>query len=233
MNEVMIQDLKKFEQVFGEDLLVAFCQCFVHADRLLSLASWPLASGEKFGEESVAYSRDLNTMFFLALGALHESVTAVDNLEKAGIGQRFPDSPSWPKLNELAMTWKDFPRSAELRSTLGFHVDSNTKLMRRGLKRLVEEGNDVTLLRFDGKETVHWEMSLGLNVLFAGLRFGRTIEDEEGLDEDGKEMKFINQLMEAVRDGHLEFSRLVHLLFREVAEASGLRFEPLPPADNA
>ena len=139
MNEVMIQDLKKFEQVFGEDLLVAFCQCFVHADRLLSLASWPLASGEKFGEESVAYSRDLNTMFFLALGALHESVTAVDNLEKAGIGQRFPDSPSWPKLNELAMTWKDFPRSAELRSTLGFHVDSNTKLMRRGLKRLVED----------------------------------------------------------------------------------------------
>ena len=232
MPEVKITNLKEFVEVLGEDLLVAFCQCFVHADRLLSLASWPLASSEKFGGDSVAYSRDLNTMFFFTLGTLHEAITAVENLEAAGIEGRIATNSCWPELRELAKAWKEFPRSAEMRNTLGFHVDKNTKLMRRGLERLIQDGEEVEFMKFDGEANVNWQLSFGLNVLFAGMRFAKTMEDRDDMDEEERELRFVGQLIKAVNDGHTNFFRLVHELIAEVATEAGISFVPLPAADG-
>lgn len=232
MNTVTVDDLKKLVDVLGEDILAAFCQCFVHADRLLSLASWSLASREMFGGDSVAHSRDLSTMFYFALGTLHEAVSAVEGLEKAGIADRVGPDSCWPQLQDLVQSWGAFPRSKELRNTLGFHVDKNGKLMKRGLQRLIEEGGEVDIMRFDGKETVHWEMSFGLNVLYAGMRFAKTVEGDEDMDEDEREMLYIGQLTQTVAEGHQNFARLVQQLFAEVLEAAGIEFGEPQPVDT-
>ncbi len=61
MWKLELRNVKRFDKLFGRKVLNAFCQCFVHVDRLNSLISCMYTSEQHHGPNSVAYTRDLNT----------------------------------------------------------------------------------------------------------------------------------------------------------------------------
>src|SRR5467141_2481313 len=70
--QLAASDLEALRRQMGRDVLLRYCQCFVQADRLMSLMVYQLMSNEKFGHESVASERNFRTFYFFMMGTLKE-----------------------------------------------------------------------------------------------------------------------------------------------------------------
>ncbi|PYQ21372.1 MAG: hypothetical protein DMF81_15640, partial [Acidobacteria bacterium] len=55
-----ITDFPAVRAAMGDELLAAFCQCFVHADRLTALTDFGSMSGQRHGESSMAHVRNVH-----------------------------------------------------------------------------------------------------------------------------------------------------------------------------
>ena len=163
-----LRNLGRFDEVFGRGVLNAFCRCFVHVDRLNSLISCMHTSEQYHGGDSVAYSRDLNTLVWFTVGTLRELARAIQDLRSAlaRCGRLDPDSAPWVTLRDLERRWNndDYRR---MRDQAAFHVDDD--VIEKGLNELVEDGGDVTLAEGDGRRHVDSRLTLGFLALQNGL----------------------------------------------------------------
>ncbi len=78
--KVELVNFQKFDEVLTQDVLNAFCRCFVHSDRLTSTTSCIAASAQLHGKDSIVFSRDLLTMVWFTVGTLRELALALKDL---------------------------------------------------------------------------------------------------------------------------------------------------------
>lgn len=162
-----LQTLPDFRAAMGDDVICQFACCFVHADRLTSLRSLFHLSTLHYGQQSVAFRRDFETMSWFSVGTLRELARSLRGLRSALAKRaRFdPNSPAWLKLREVEARWEDDPFFREMRSKVAFHVDPNT--MQAGLTRPATEG-DVTLVEGEGTSDQQSSLRLGIESLVMG-----------------------------------------------------------------
>ena len=127
-----LRNLGRFDEVLGRRVLNGFCRCFVHVDRLNSLISCMYTSEQYHGRDSVAYSRDLNTLVWFTVGTLRELARAIEHLRSAlaRCGRLDPDSAPWVTLRDLERRWKN-DDYRKMRDQAAFHVDES--VIERGL----------------------------------------------------------------------------------------------------
>ena len=193
-------------EVMGGDVLVAFCRCFIHADRLNSTLSCMHASGQYHGTGSVAYSRDLNTMVWFSIGTLHEMAKAIKYLHDSLAKAKLLDAKSdpWIQLNALKERWGKRDFFVRMRNKAAFHVDAD--LVGAGLAALLPEG-DVELSAGVGELYVDSRLVIGYRALDKGL----------GLEE-GAYRDVVNQ----VKEDHLVAGKAVLRAFILAAERAGV-----------
>jgi hypothetical protein len=165
---IELRSLKDFREAIGLDTLNAFCRCFVHADRLVSLATSLNKSLASHGEDSPTYERDLDTVVWLSIGCLRELSFAIRNLRSA-LAQRGlldPDAPPWRTLRQIEARWDGDAFFRKVRDVAAFHVDS--KVIQCGLLVLEAKGT-VTLGQGDGPKMGHFTARLGRDALIVGL----------------------------------------------------------------
>ena len=130
--EIELQDPKRFDDVLSRDVLNAFCRCFVHADRLNSTISCMHTSEQHHGRDSVAYTRDLNTLVWFTIGTLRELALAIKHLRSALAKQSLldPKSDPWITLRGLEERWENDECYRTKRDVAAFHVDK--KIINKG-----------------------------------------------------------------------------------------------------
>ena len=202
--EFKLRNLRRFDEVFGRDVLKAFCRCFVHVDRLNSLISCMHTSEQFHGRDSVAYARDLNTLVWFTVGSLRELARAVQGLRAALAtrGRLDPESAPWVTLRNLERRWENDGDYRRMRNQAAFHVDPET--IERGLNVLVEDDGDVTLAEGRGPRHVDSRLTLGLLSLHNGL----------DLDLQG-----YGEFLETVMEGHTAAGKAIQDAFVLAAEA--------------
>ncbi len=163
-----ITDFPAVRAAMGEELLTAFCRCFIHADRLTALADFGSMSAQRHGESSAAHLRNLHTMFWLVAGTLHELALAVrklgTQLEERQLIESLGDA--WKSVQQIEQ-WADDPQRKKLRDKLGFHVDADP--IRRGLRKLADAGGTVVVALGDGREVSRTYLPLGVEAAIGGL----------------------------------------------------------------
>jgi hypothetical protein len=165
--------LASFTEVFGEDLLVQYCRCYVHADRLESLVSMLHCSLEKQGTESAAAFRLYLTFHAFAVGTLSEATTALDDLRDAPEARRVFDEDEWQNGLQKWLTWSDeTPWARKLRNKIAFHLDD--KWIRDGLKGLADGDQPFTILAGDSRKARDSYMPLGHSAMLAGADLARS-----------------------------------------------------------
>ena len=130
--EVEITDRPLLVRTLGEGLLVAFCRCFIHGDRLAALTSLGKGTCSADGVRTVAGERDLDALLWFACGTLRELTKAVADVERelrAG-GVEATPLRGWTVLRELS-SWSKRGLLRHVRNKIGFHVDPN--MIRAGL----------------------------------------------------------------------------------------------------
>jgi hypothetical protein len=103
--KIEIRNLWSVREAVGLEVLTQFCRCFVQADRLTSLISFQYLSSQFYKDESVAYSRNLQTMVWFTLGRCGRrlvrfetcearSLSAIFSIPTAPRGKRYAKSKS-------------------------------------------------------------------------------------------------------------------------------------------
>ena len=202
--EFKLRNLRRFDEVFGRPVLSAFCRCFVHVDRLNSLISSMHTSQQSHGTNSVAYSRDLNTLVWFTVGTLRELALAIRGLRAAlaTCGRLDTENAPWVALRNLERRWENDADYRRMRNQAAFQVDP--EVIERGLNVLVENEDDVTLAEGCGAKHVDSRVTLGLLSLHNGLE----------LDVEG-----IGEFLEAVMEGHMVAGKAIQDAFILAAEA--------------
>ncbi len=150
-------DLSHLRRAMGEDLLVAFVRCFVHSDRLTSLAHFGALNGKAEVPEP-AVSRNYFTCMWLSIGILKEFATALQSLRSELAKQQLLhlDPTALERIRDAEERWQKGLAAKEVRNTQAFHVDSD--VIRRGLARL-EQGSAPAIL-VEGRGTSDYQSRL-------------------------------------------------------------------------
>lgn len=199
-----LRNLRRFDEVFGRDVLRAFCRCFVHVDRLNSMISCMHTSQQYHGPDSVAYGRDLNTLVWFTVGTLRELARAIHGL-RAALARRDrldAESAPWVTMSNLVRRWENDDGYRRMRDQAAFHVDPD--VIERGLNILVEDEDDVTLA--EGRDARHVDSRLTLG--FLSLQNGLNL-DLEGYGE----------FLETVMEDHTAAGTAIQEAFVAAAQA--------------
>ena len=198
-----LRNVKRFDELFGRKVLNAFCRCFVHVNRLNSLISCMYTSEQHHGPNSVAYTRDLNTLLWFTVGTLRELAYAIQHLRSAleRCNRLDPESGPWITLCNLERRWEN-NEYRRMRNQVAFHVDE--EVIERGLNELAEDGDDVTLAEGQGPKHVNSRLTLGFLALHNGL----------DLDPDG-----FREFLDVVMEDHGAAGKAIQEAFVLAAEA--------------
>lgn len=167
--KIEIQNFDQFTRALGGDVLAAFCRCFVHADRLTSLISCAYLSQERYGQESVPFSRNLHTTVWFTIGTLRELSMAIGDVRAALAkrGRFDREHESWVRLREFERRWAADELAARLRNKAAFHVD--VEVIMNGLAAIGAANRDTVLSRGEGRKAERSSLTLGLESMFNGL----------------------------------------------------------------
>lgn len=173
---IEVNGFAEFREKLGTDVLNAFARCFLHVDRLNSLTGFAFFTHKEYGETSPAYSRDLQTVVWFAVGTLRELAVAIRDL-KAALAKRDaldPKSAPWVRLQELEKRWEGDAFFRKMRDWYAFHVDQD--LTEKGLVELDNE-KTVVVIEGEGSQDRRAWLKLGLEALIRG---GDKDEDDFG-----------------------------------------------------
>lgn len=170
--EIEITDRKLLVSSLGEPLVVAFCRCFVHADRLTALSSFGGLSANAHGENSVAHDRNRQTMFWFVTGTFLEFQPAINGLtgELRRAGLLTPRLRGWGALKEL-QGWSRGALLRRLRNNAAFHVDEPA--IRAGVIGLAAGRERWILARGDDRRMLTAQIPFGMEALLKGLSITR------------------------------------------------------------
>jgi hypothetical protein len=163
-----VKDLAVLRKGLGEDVLRAFVRCFVHADRLTSLAHFgPIGSVAQ--TRPVASERNYLTAVWFAIGTLRELGRSLRALRGALAkrGLYGPDIGPVDRLREVEDRWENDPFLRSLRNTHAFHVDDEAIAF--GLEKLCRRTRPVTIVEGEGSSDYEASSRLGSDALFLGI----------------------------------------------------------------
>jgi hypothetical protein len=132
--ELRTSDLAELVDVLGEKLLAAFCSCFVHADRTVSLVAFLYLSMPTFRKGSIGERRNFLTFASFLVGTLKELAENLGWLKKELYARQFLDVDTWKAGLGRWQKWGTSGRVATARKKLSFHVDPD--LITQGLRSL-------------------------------------------------------------------------------------------------
>ena len=143
-------DLSSLAAAIGTDLLKAFCRCFVHCNRLVSLAQLVLLNAEHVRLDSVPGGRNARTIVWLAAGTLRELSLSLQALRSELRRRQWLDLDvtALETCRALEVRWQEDDQHRQLRNQVAFHVDAD--VVARGIDTLLSRGGTVALAEGDG-----------------------------------------------------------------------------------
>jgi len=207
---VEIPDLAAFEQKLGEGVLAAFCRCFVHADRLTSLAHFR-ALLEHCPSDSVAVTRDYYTMAWFSLGTLREYAKELRHLKSACANAGLLDTTweEWQSLFAFEKRWDGDGKLVSLRSQIAFHVDPDDKLIPAGLGSM--HGRPVALFMSDKPSIIDERFGSWYRLGMESLLDGHGVARED----------FVEVFKKVAADMSINTS--LYDLFRRILDTRGIK----------
>jgi hypothetical protein len=170
--EVEITDRPLLLDALGEPLVIAFCRCFVHADRLAALASLAHAYAPDEQHLGITARRNIDAVFWFAAGSLLELQEAVAEvgrgLHRSGISTA--ELEGWSILHELS-TWRQGKLLRRLRNKMAFHIDAED--IRVGLRSPIPEEEPWLLARGESPNMRDAHVPFGTHPLLVGLQIQR------------------------------------------------------------
>lgn len=158
-------NLPRLRHTVGDDVFATFARCFVHADRLTSLAQFGRWNGRDDVNE-VSGKRNVLTCLWFSVGTLRELAKALRNLRAvlAKRGLLDADVTSLHQLREVESRWEDDAFFRKARDFGAFHVDA--EVIRRGVERFSRKSSSVPLVEGHGVDV---SSSIGADALVAGM----------------------------------------------------------------
>lgn len=237
---VEITDLPKVRDAFGDDLLVAFCRCFVWTDRLMSMNFLGLqVSGLE--ATSVRFGRDMQTMLWFTCGSLRELARALESLLATGIeGFLAPDKLALlAEVRDILGRWNADTFFTLVRNKVCFHVDPD--VLERGLQKIAASQATAIFMENEGPGMGFQRVRLAHEFLNTGL-FAPSDEREAvpGDEELAKGQERIEEFVKAVQKDHSRVAELLEYILiacLEGIEAGRVRLPvtaaPAPPSSKA
>ena len=166
--DIELRNPKHFEEMLGRDVLIGFCRCFVHYDRLMSSVSCLYSSESCNGKESVTYQRDLDGQIWYIVGTLHELALAIQELREHLESQHILDHQctAWLKISGFMARFEGENTYQRMRNSAAFHVDK--KVLGKGIDRLLREQR-VLLATGEGRKAGNSRLIIGFDALHNGL----------------------------------------------------------------
>lgn len=189
--ELVESDMSVLTKAIGEDVLRAFCRCFVSADRLTSLLYFGMLSDKHLPHDSVAHLRNLHTMHWFATGVLWEMKDALEALDKSRVVTLMSDQTPWTTLKQIIDRWAKNPSHKKVRNRVAFHVDDRT--IRKGLRKLCTEKN-VVLVTGDDDKQMNFSARIGLDALLTGMNLS-AVERKAVLDDIADDLQRVPLLV--------------------------------------
>lgn len=209
--QVILRDPSELLKCLDVDLLSAFSQCFIHADRLTSMIHFTILTNKHCPREPVVQERNIQTMFWIVCGTLWETKEAVENLSLAEIEKEIEKGnvsrDKWCELISLVHEWVSHPLIIRIRNNIAFHVDQ--KVIKSGLKRMGKM-DEVTILKSNGAEWHQAYMMFGLEAFLKGIRY----EDD-----------IFKDLLNRAFEGHVRFTALIQDLSHDYFVNNGVHIE--------
>jgi|NGEPerStandDraft_6_1074524.scaffolds.fasta_scaffold05776_4 hypothetical protein len=143
--EIRTSDLPDLVAVVGEDVLAAFCTCFIHADRIVSLVAFFHVSQKRFKKGSIAEHRNFLTFASFLVGTLKELAENLCHLTAVLKERDLLDAASWKKGLGRWQTWGTSGPASTVRKKLSFHVDP--ELVRDGLRSIASTPEKRVLIK--------------------------------------------------------------------------------------
>jgi hypothetical protein len=173
---IYIRNFAECREALGDEVLNAFCRCFVHADRLASMISFAHVSEQYYGRDAVAFGRNLNTIVWFTVGTLRELAHAIQHCRAALKKRDLLDLEhgAWQKLRGVEDRWNNDKFFRQMRDKAAFHVDKD--VIATGIAELATRA-DVVLSRGEGPKGDGASMTLALEALHSGL--GIDLEEYE------------------------------------------------------
>ncbi len=218
---VSAPSLEELKQLLGMPLLVEFCGCGLAADRIVSLTDFGYFNDAWTPRLEIAHSRNLQTMFWLVCGTLHEAIDSLREMEELGIegllGSLDARKP-WLELRSLARRWEDDPIFQRVRNKIAFHLDAAA--ITRGINKTGRAAEPVVWKKGNtGKErssTFAFAQDCLLSLLLPG-----DLADE-------RQRKRFREFAERVHEAHLGFSDWVQELFVAAVRGASIGLKPTP-----
>ena len=208
--KLVLCNFRQLDARIGRDVLTAFGQCFVHADRLNSTVSCTYASMQHHGPDSIAHLRDIDALAWFTIGTLYELADSIRSLRTSlhDRGLLDPTSDAWIQLNEFQKRLNHNKLYQRTRNKAAFHVDPS--IIRAGMEELARKQH-VTLIEGVGTENVRTRLPLGFHALHYGL--GLKSED-------------FRKFLKAVTEDNLAVGQAVQQTFISTAEKAGVPVKP-------
>jgi hypothetical protein len=175
--QVWVADRRRLISALGAPLVSAFCRCFIHSDRLSALLSFALLTGKAYGAESATFTRNVDTMFWFAIGTICEFEIAIDALVNALRKAQIDPFrlKGWPSVQGLQRWSKDrLPR--RIRDEVAFHVDP--KNIEKGVRELADASDAWLFAAGDDEQGTVGRLHLDFGR--APLLKGLAVEIDEG-----------------------------------------------------
>jgi hypothetical protein len=199
------RDPAKLRAGLGDDLLIAFAQLFIWADRLAAIAHLMRLDSLHVPKGSVAAKRNIATLVAYSIGVLYEAARAIRRLRRIGVAGLIPNSVNWKQLDALHKRWWDTFPLKDLRNQIAFHAEESK--IRDGLDRFVRKRRRLLLLQGDDSKKMCSQHTLGSELILAGLRYTR---------------RDLRRVCEQIAADHGALGDLAEEVFIEVLNARGL-----------
>ena len=193
---------------------MAFCRCFVHADRLTSATTCTDVSEKLHGKDSIVFGRDLLAMVWFTIGTLRELGSALRDLRSALAQRKLLDSDSapWVTLRELEARWDRDKFFRKMRNVAAFHIDK--KIIDAGLTNMLKDSGVVPLAEGDeGKKNISSRMSVGTLALHAGLW------------PELKDLDAYGEIIRTISKDNAEVGLAIQTAFIQACEKAGIPFQ--------
>lgn len=174
---IELRPWKGCREALGPEVFNAFCRCFVHADRLSSLITFAYLSRMQYSPSTRGFARNLQSLVWFTVGALHELTLAVRDLRSAMAegGVFDPESEPWRVLRDLESKLESDSFFRRMRNIAASHVDR--EIVEEGLTEM-EGADDAILCERVGGTLRHSSKRLGVEVFFKGC--GMSVTEFEG-----------------------------------------------------
>jgi hypothetical protein len=212
----------ELKRLLGMPLLIELCRLSVAADRLLSLGDFALFNHQQRQDGlDILHARNLQTMFWLVCGTLHEAIDAITETEMLGIEgllASFEDRRPWIELRTFAARWNDDPIYRRVRNKIAFHLDRTA--IRKGINKREDSEEPVIWKSGNTKRERSTMFQLPQDCLLSVLFPGDPTEKDAS--------KHFGEFSGRVRDAHLGFSGWTEELFVSAVRGASLGLKLIP-----